>query len=149
MSNALDPRDIVAIMGGVVTGRDSCSVPGHGHSRADRSLSIRIDPTRPLGVEFNSFSSDNPRDCQDYIAAALDLKYQASRKGVIDVPPRRTGQDGRSRPSEFPLRLWSEAGSARGTLAEKYLMSRQLALPDRQCCGFILRAHWGVFAIPA
>ncbi len=59
----LDPRTIVAIMGGDVADRNSCNVPGPGHSKADRSLSIKIDPTRPLGVTFNSFANDSPRDC--------------------------------------------------------------------------------------
>src|SRR4051794_26299993 len=33
--------------------------------------------------------------------------------------------------SALPLQLWSEALDARNTLLEKYLFSRQLALPDR------------------
>jgi putative DNA primase/helicase len=41
--------------------------------------------------------------------------------------------------SALPLQLWSEAVSARGTIAEKYLTSRQLALPDRH--DEVLRFH--------
>ncbi|WP_192733664.1 toprim domain-containing protein [Bradyrhizobium sp. OAE829] len=42
-------------------------------------------------------------------------------------------------PSEFPLKIWSETTSAPGTLAEKHLASRELALPDRH--EEVLRFH--------
>src|SRR5437660_12835404 len=106
----LDPRTIVSIMGGVVIGRDSCNVPGPGHSKADRSLSIKIDPTRSLGVTFNSFAKDNPRDCYDYIAAALGHRCGATPKRtrpaemVASKPPRAA--------SAFSPRLFYEAITA-------------------------------------
>jgi putative DNA primase/helicase len=136
MRNALDdPRSIVGIMGGAVTGRNSCNVPGPGHSRADRSLSIRIDPADPLGFKANSFAGDDWQNCRDYIAAALGLTRRAT--GEISRLKKTTGNE--SRPSEFPRQLWSEAVNARGTLAEKYLTSRQLELPDRH--NEVLRFH--------
>lgn len=45
----LGPRTFVRIMGGEVTGRNNCNVPGPGHSLRDRSLSITIDPRAPGG----------------------------------------------------------------------------------------------------
>ena len=134
----MDPRTIVAITGGVVTGRDTCSIPGPGHSKADRSLSIKIDPSDPLGFKVNSFSGDDWQTCRDYIAAALGLKYHATRRVTGEFPQLKK-TTGESRPSDFSLQLWSEAFSARGTLAEKYLTSRQLALPDRH--EEVLRFH--------
>jgi len=53
-------------------------------------------------------------------------------------PPHVTAIAEKSR-SALPLQLWSEAVSARGTLAEKYLTSRRLALPDRH--EEVLRFH--------
>jgi hypothetical protein len=135
----MDPRTIVAITGGVVTGRDTCSIPGPGHSKADRSLSIKIDPLDPLGFKVNSFSGDDWQTCRDYIAAALGLKYHATRRVTGEFPQLKKTTGSESRPSDFPLQLWSEAFSARGTLAEKYLTSRQLALPDRH--NEVLRFH--------
>jgi hypothetical protein len=41
--NVLDPRNIAHILGGVVIGRNNISAPGPGHSKADRSLSIKLD----------------------------------------------------------------------------------------------------------
>jgi putative DNA primase/helicase len=127
---SLDPRTIVSIMGGVVTGRDSCNVPGPGHSKADESLSIKIDPTRPLGVTFNSFANDSPRDCYDYIAAALGLKHGRTR---VSFQSETKAQCISNRcASEFPLQLFHEAISAKETIVEtRYLPSRRLSLPDR------------------
>ena len=135
----MDPRTIVAITGGVVTGRDTCSIPGPGHSKADRSLSIKIDPSDPLGFKVNSFSGDDWQTCRDYIAAALGLKYHATRRATGQIAQLKKTTGNESRPSEFPRQLWSEAVNARGTLAEKYLTSRQLALPDRH--NEVLRFH--------
>jgi len=88
----LNPRTIVSVMGGTVTGRDRCNVPGPGHSKADRSLSIRIDPTDPLGFKVNSFAGNGWRECRDYVAAALRIH------------PPRTNVVGIS--SDFPLQIW-------------------------------------------
>jgi hypothetical protein len=40
----LNPRAVVRALGGVVSVRNVLA-PGSGHSRADRSLSIKIEPT--------------------------------------------------------------------------------------------------------
>src|SRR5436190_16108000 len=123
---SFDPRTIVSIMGGVVTGRNSCSVPGPGHSRADRSLSIRIDPANPLGFKANSFAGDDWRMWRDYVAAAIGLKHEETRgmpKPASCVPSRDA--------STLPMRLFHEAISAKGTIAERwYLASRNLTLPN-------------------
>ena len=49
----LDPRAVARALGGSVSGRHIIA-PGPGHSRADRSLSIEIDPSRAgrLSVQF-------------------------------------------------------------------------------------------------
>jgi len=111
--SVLDPRTIVSKLGGVVTGRDTCNVPGPGHSPADRSISVRIDPTAALGLKIKTFSpKNNWEECRAYVAAKLGIKIESGAYSQ-------------------PLQLFLEAISARGTLAEKYLALRQLALPDR------------------
>ena len=122
---ALNPCTIVSLIGGTITGRDSCNVPGPGHSKSDRSLSIRIDPKDSLGFKVHSFAGDDWQVCRDYVAAALGLQ--------------RARNDLAARSMDFPLQLWSEAVGARGTLVEKYLASRQLGLPDRH--QEVLRFH--------
>jgi putative DNA primase/helicase len=133
----LDPLSIIQIIGGDLNGPNSVLVPGPGHSKADRSLSIKIDPTDPQGFKAHSFSGDDWRTCRDYISAKLGLNHKPQ---VYRLQPRATAA-----PSEFALRLWSESISARGTIIEThYLKSRQLELPDQAddalrfhpCCPF-------------
>src|SRR5437016_1446039 len=112
---------IVRMMGGDVTGPNSSNVPGPGHSSADRSLSIRIDPADSLGFKVHSFAGDDWQICRDYVAAALGLKSANLRTSKPSANCRQVSS---------PLQLWTESIAAPGTLAEKYLASRQLALPD-------------------
>src|SRR6516162_830287 len=49
------------------------NVPGPHHSNADRSLSIRIDPSVPDGFLVNSFAGDDPIECKDYVRKMLGL----------------------------------------------------------------------------
>jgi putative DNA primase/helicase len=134
MSAVLDPRTIIGIMGGDVTGRDTVLVPGPGHSTADRSLSIKIDPTDPQGFKAHSFAGDDWQRCRDYISAKLGLSRTIELRTF--EPQRQTT----TAPSEFALHLWAESISARGTIVEThYLRSRLLALPDR--ADDVLRFH--------
>src|SRR6266849_9144009 len=97
----MDPRTIVSIMGGVVTGRDSCNVPGPGHGKADKSLAIRIDAADELGFKVHSFAGDDWQVCRDYVAAALGLKRdgRAFAERQTLQPSRNFGKVS----SEFPL----------------------------------------------
>lgn len=117
----MDPLTVIDALGGVITGRDSVLVPGPGHSEVDRSLSIKIDPTAPEGFKAHSFAGDGWRNCRDYISAAL---------GLNRLPTLRRPQ-APATGSELALQLWSESISARNTIVECYLTSRQLALPFR------------------
>ena len=56
---------IVAALGGQVTGPDTCNVPGPGHSAKDKSLCIKIDPTAPDGFLVYSHSGDDGIECKD------------------------------------------------------------------------------------
>src|SRR5262245_35280269 len=69
----IDARSLARALGGEVTGRDAVSAPGPGHSRKDRSLSIRIDPTAPDGFLLFSHANDDWRTCRDYVRDRLGL----------------------------------------------------------------------------
>jgi len=73
----LDPRAVAKAPGGTLTGRNVV-VPGPGHSRADRSLSIKIDPAVPDGLILHSFAGGLPIECRD-LRAALDIGARARR----------------------------------------------------------------------
>jgi hypothetical protein len=47
--------------------------PGPNHSRADRSLSVRLDPTALDGFLVHSFASDDPVQCRDYVRQKASL----------------------------------------------------------------------------
>ena len=94
------------------------------------------DPKTYIYHPGHSFAGDDWQTCRDHVAAELGLKYENRPANVRT--PRPCGYVTKVS-SEFPLQLWSEAISAIGTLAEKYLTSRQLALPDRH--KEVLRFH--------
>jgi hypothetical protein len=73
MSAALEVMAVARALGGDVTGGDSVLCPGPGHSRHDRSLSVRLDPSVPDGFVRFSHSGDNWKDCRDYVRQCLGL----------------------------------------------------------------------------
>jgi len=88
---ALDLSNIARALGGSVSGRNVVA-PGPGHSRADRSLSVKLDPTAPDGFIVQSFAGDPPLACRDHVRAALGLGAQprSTRKGALEAARRRT-----------------------------------------------------------
>ncbi len=47
--------------------------PGPGHSRIDRSLSVRLDANAPDGFVVHSFANDDPIACRDYVREKAEL----------------------------------------------------------------------------
>src|SRR5262245_3859093 len=68
----LDLRSIARALGGEISGRQILA-PGPGHSRGDRSLSVRIEPEAPDGFLVHSFAGDDPIICKNYIRRQLGL----------------------------------------------------------------------------
>ena len=113
----LDPRAVARALGGSVSGRNVVA-PGPGHSRADRSLSIKIEPTAPEGFVVHSFAGDSPLECRDYVRAALGLRARERRRW----PSPRWSRPGTIAPdndaahrSARALQLWDQARDPRGT----------------------------------
>ena len=128
----LEPRTVALALGGTVTGKTSVLVPGPGHSRSDRSLSIKIDPTAGDRFVVHSFAGDSPIHCRKYVQAALGLGglrgvgNRRLRGGALAAAPIDHSSDR----SAFAQGLWHEAREPRGTLVTAYLSSRGLTLPD-------------------
>jgi putative DNA primase/helicase len=155
----MDLRSIAHALGGEVSGRQVLA-PGPGHSRLDRSLSIKIDPNAPGGLLVNSFAGDDPITCKDYVRQRLGWpawqpgeddrnrtihpsKVAAWDRATIDreVQEQRPMTDDEIRNMEFAVRIWNEAQDPRGTLAERYLREhRKLDLTD-DLARNILRYH--------
>jgi hypothetical protein len=54
--NAIDPRNLASALGGEVSG-DQIRAPGPGHSKEDRSLSVKLDSGAPDGFVVHSFAN--------------------------------------------------------------------------------------------
>jgi putative DNA primase/helicase len=121
--NAL--RSMAAALGGdVVKGREGPFIlcPGPGHSARDRSLSVSPSASDRDGFVCFSHANDAWQDCRKHVLARIGgerRKYQA---------PTRTYQKAEN--GAAAVRLWGEGVDPHGTLAERYLNSRGLGLPD-------------------
>ena len=101
-------QQLARLLGGTVNSGQVLA-PGPGHSAADRSLSIRIDPAAPDGFVVHSFADDDPIRCRDYVREKAGLPaWQPNgngRKRATDtdidnaVMAAIMGQTGAGRPS--------------------------------------------------
>jgi hypothetical protein len=152
-------NQIARALGGEVVGRDTVRAPGPGHSKQDRSLSVRLSSTAPDGFLVHSHAGDDWKACRDHVRGRLGLPdWQPGQRedrrtidpkfitswdlGTIDAEaeqPRARTEDDWERISRAQ-RLWNEAGDPRGTAVEQYLESRALRL-HADLCGTILRFH--------
>jgi putative DNA primase/helicase len=137
----LDLRAVATALGGNVIGR-SVLAPGPGHSRADRSLSIRIDTAAPDGFCCHSFAGDDWRECRDHVLQKLGLGAWKRRRAAPYRPEREVGNpdDDAGKRTALALRLWNEARNPHDTLAAAYLASRGLALGG-DLAGDVIRFH--------
>ncbi|UPJ29274.1 toprim domain-containing protein [Bradyrhizobium sp. CW1] len=138
-----DIRYIAHVLGGDVTGRNKCNVPGPGHSKQDRSLSIALKSSAPGGFVVFSHAGDGWKECRDYVGSMLGLAddwrhdHSRSRASVTS--------DDHERKKKLALKIWSEARDPRGTIVERYLREhRGLILPDG-VAGSAIRYHAGLY----
>jgi putative DNA primase/helicase len=134
--HALDARSIARALGGDVVGRDQVAAPGPGHSRKDRSLSVRLSPSAPDGFLIHSHAGDDWRECRDHVKAALGITTPRPTTRPIELtfsPPDPTK-------IRDALLLWNQGVDPRGTPVEAYLRSRRLEL-DGDVAGEVLRYH--------
>lgn len=135
---ALDARSLARALGGDVIARDQVAAPGPGHSRHDRSLSVRLSANAPNGFLIHSHAGDDWRDCRDHVKRALGLPTGIA--SPMPVAPMVEFHLDTPDPAKIDsaLRLWSEGVDPAGTPAETYLRSRRLEL---DVTGDVLRWH--------
>jgi len=153
----LDLRSIARALGGEISGRQILA-PGPGHSRGDRSLSVRIEPEAPDGFLVHSFAGDDPIVCKNYIRRQLglpewepgdeqDRRIDAAQRARFDRTAINREAVMRPRTEDDHVRveravaIWKEGSDPRRTLAETYLnLHRKLRLDDDLASG-VLRFH--------
>jgi hypothetical protein len=80
MHSSLDAKSLALLLGGEAQG-NKVRAPGPGHSRADRSLTVFIEPDNPDGFTVHSFSGDDPIACKDYVRQKAGLPpFEPKRK---------------------------------------------------------------------
>ena len=115
-----------------------CPVTSHGKGRGDRNPSLSIADGDDGKLLVRCFAGCN----------SLDVLAELRRRGLTDKPktsrrrdpfadhhrataaPVQGDEAASRRNCAFALRIWAEAIGPRGTLAEAYLQSRALELPD-------------------
>lgn len=148
---------IASALGGKVNGRQVLC-PGPGHSRADRSLSVRLSESNSDGFVVHSHAGDDWQACRDYVAAALGLAADRWRQ-EREVDPaafarreaaRRRAEEQEQAEAEWRQRrvaeMWHSARDPRGTLAARYYRSRGLDIPADiagPALRFTPRCPWG------
>lgn len=127
--NVIDLRDIVRNLGGdLYAGGRRATVPGPGHSRRDRSLSLRLtgDGSRVL---WQSFASDlRHPEVMDYLGIEPDESAKASPAERAKERARREYEQRRQQQADRDLcqHIWAGVERIEGGPVEAYLWSRGL-----------------------
>lgn len=108
----MDLRHAAQLLGGEVSaGRILC--PGPGHSRHDRSLSVRFSNNAPDGFLVQSFSRNDWQECKDHVRSLLGLEqfrpgeHRPDERPRFERPAEPTEDEKRNK--ERALAIWSEA----------------------------------------
>jgi hypothetical protein len=145
----IDARALARALGGDVSGRNHILAPGPGHSRQDRSLSVKLDPGAPDGFLVKSFAGDDPMACRDHVRALAGIPAWAPSSGERAPMPRpiivaaKPSEDEERKAAWLQSRvlaMWDEGRNPRRTIVQTYLEGRALALPD-EVAGAVLRFH--------
>jgi len=132
---SLDLRLIVRALGGELSGGQAL-VPGPGHSKRDRSLSIRLSATSPEGFIVHSFAGDDWRTCHDHVRDGLGLPRDGWKRERPQTPAPRPlrkdagADDKKHRHLLLASAAWNEAEPIAGTDGEDYLRGRGIMLDD-------------------
>jgi putative DNA primase/helicase len=143
--SSLTPREIVAVLGGTVTGRDSCNVPGPGHSKADRSLSITID-SRQGRIIVCSHAGDDWKICKDYVRERLGLdRWERGGHRSTFVVINSGIDDDKEKKKASALRIWSQSVNPTGTIVEHYLREHRGLALGADIAGSAIRFHGSLY----
>jgi len=144
-------KELARALGGEVTGGEVVA-PGPGHSRKDRSLSVKLSASAPDGFLAFSHCGDDFAECRDYIRERIGLDPNGWKRPALEqkVKPRRPApvESDNSARTRMALDIWRASVDPRSTIVEQYLKSRSLDLGD-DIAGGVIRWHAGIGAMVA
>ena len=122
----MDLRSLARALGGEVVGGQVLAPGPGGHSRKDRSLSVRLSPTAPDAFLAFSHAGDDWRACRDHVKACLGLSREKaprrpskSRRRASE--PRREDDGQNARALATAAGYAAEMRPIRGAPGELYL----------------------------
>lgn len=145
-----DLRDIVQRLGGELSaGGRQASIPGPGHSKRDRSLSLRVsdDSTRIL---FNSFAGDSAREVFAYLGIDNASEYKPTRQEIAAARRLREAEARKVEAEKlaFCRSVWEGSMPLQDSPAARYLWNRGLVLDGCNDIRFhpavVRKAPWNV-----
>jgi putative DNA primase/helicase len=142
----LSIQQIAAALGGDVIGRNSCNVPGPGHRKHDRSLTITVDRNR---LVVYSHAGNDWRTCKDYVRGrlGLDRDHPASKGGhrptFVVVDP--SGDEDKAKKKKAALRIWGQSVSPSGTIVEQYLREHRGLELTPDIADSVVRFHGSLY----
>lgn len=117
-------QEAARLLGGHVSmGQVLC--PGPGHSKRDRSLSVKFVPEAKDGFVCTSFSNDDFAACRDHVKAALGIRRAAEPVRFAPVKYNDSGDN-----TKLALRIWDQCETLAGSRAEEYLRNRGITRID-------------------
>jgi|SRR5450631_673478 putative DNA primase/helicase len=144
----IDICTIVNVLGGDITGRDSANVPGPGHSKNDRSLSVIIDRRSGRIVVF-SHAGDDWRTCKNYVFERLGLERGG---GDCEQPHHHfeaAPDADKKKKTDVALKIWFDSIDPAGTIVEQYLRDhRGLSIADN-LAGKVIRFNRSLYLDPS
>jgi putative DNA primase/helicase len=143
----MDARSIANALGGDVTGRDTVSCPGPGHSAADRSLSVKLNALAPGGFIVFSHANDDYAECRDFVRDKLGLGHWKRDKdrrtplAAIDSGPNLEKEKSKT----WALKLWSESRGPASSIVEHYLREHRGLEVSDDIAGNVIRFHGSLY----
>jgi hypothetical protein len=87
----VDIYGIAAALGGEICG-GQVLCPGPGHGPRDRSLSVKLSASSPVGFIAFSHSGDDWRECSRYVCEKLGIESHRDGRSIADHDAKGGGE---------------------------------------------------------